>query len=158
LLAWSLSSPVLAAYPAPWPDDGSTSVDTGWEVYTFGGLPAKDKPGGLDDSTGGSTPQQHSDVVSDGGTRPSVYYAYDSTHQVLYFRFRLAAAPMVSGIPDGTKRHEPMKTAFWSVLCQRSGDMIHREIVRYDPPGQDRAREIVRYDPPPLGWRPGGDP
>lgn len=42
--------------------------------------------------------------------------------------------------------------------CQRSGDMIHREIVRYDPPGQDRAREIVRYDPPPLGWRPGGDP
>jgi SPP1 gp7 family putative phage head morphogenesis protein len=31
-----------------------------------------------------------------------------------------------------------------ATLCQRSGDMIHRE--------------IVRYDPPPSGWRPGGDP
>ena len=132
LLAWSLSSPVLAAYPAPWPDDGSTSVDTGWEVYTFGSLPAKDKPGGLDDSTGGSTPQQYSDVVSDGGTRPSVYYAYDSTHQVLYFRFRLAAAPMTSGIPDGSKKHEPMNSAFWSVLIDTDGDGFREFVISLD--------------------------
>ncbi len=122
------ASPALAAYPAPWPDSGSSSVDTGWIPYTYEAVPAYDKPSSTDQSTGGTTPTQEADVVSDGGTRPSVYYAYDAVNQVVFFRFRISKSCFTS-TPNGGSNDDPITPVQYNVLIDLDGDGYREFIV-----------------------------
>lgn len=124
--------PARAGYPAPWPDNptqaNTADPNTGWTAYTYSGVAVKDKEGGADPSTGGTTPQQEADVVSDGQTRPSVYLAYDAANQVFFFRFRLANAPFANS-PTAGDNVDPLNPVQWNVLLDIDGDGYREFIV-----------------------------
>lgn len=125
-------SPAQAGYPAPWPDNPTQSntgdPNVGWTAYTYSGVAVRDKEGGADPSTGGTTPQQEADVVSDGQTRPSVYLAYDAANQVFFFRFRLGNAPFANS-PTAGDAVDPLNPVQWNVLLDTDGDGFREFIV-----------------------------
>jgi len=152
------SDPARAGYPAPWPDSGSSDVDSGWTPYTYEAVPAYDNPSSSDQSTGGTTPNQEADVVSDGGTRPSVYYAFDAVNQVLFFRFRLARSAF-NNSPDGGSRDDPLKSTWYNVLIDLDGDGFREFIVELDgnsgSPGTPLDRFQIHYSNTPDQSIPG---
>jgi uncharacterized repeat protein (TIGR01451 family) len=125
-LLLSSARPAHAIYPAPWPDAGGT-VNSGWSPYTLLGTSIQDKPSATDNSTGGTTPTQDADFISNGS--PSFYIAYSAVNQVLFIRMRLAKSALTP-TPDGNSNDDPFDNVTWSMLIDSDGDGYKEFIVR----------------------------
>lgn len=78
------SGPAIHFPVVQWP------TDTAWTPYTMEGWTLND-PRTQDPSHGGARPQNYVNVSSGcpDQSLPSVYYAFDATSQVVYFRWRV---------------------------------------------------------------------
>src|ERR1051325_11473538 len=114
IILYSLTAAAAyAAYPASWPSDAS------WITYTRLSSSLQDlSTSNGDTSNGGSGVNPNSVDVFNGtsGTLPSVYYYYDSTNQVLFFRMRLLGDPRTGG------GNAPLDQYTWNVLLDTDGD------------------------------------
>ena len=116
--------------PAAWP------ADAGWIGYTRDGADIADKRTS-DGSNGGTSPQSHVNVSSGctDQTLPSVYYAFNSSAQVLYFRWRVQAPPhnYATGPNAGSySAGSPWSSALWSVFIDTTGDGFRDFAVHLD--------------------------
>jgi len=78
------SGPAVHFKPAPWPATGQ------WTAYTRNDGTIND-PRVQDPSNGGTSPQNYVNVSSGcpDQTLPSIYYYYDATNRVIFFRWRV---------------------------------------------------------------------
>src|SRR5688572_8715687 len=90
-------------YPPYWNSGGGAAIhyppvawplDASWIGYTLDGGAIEDLRTS-DGSNGGTSPQSYVNVSSGCTdlTEPSVYYSFNSTAQVLHFRWRVQAPP-----------------------------------------------------------------
>jgi hypothetical protein len=102
-----------AAYPASWPSDSS------WITYTrlSGAIQDLSSPGG-DASDGGTGINPNSVDVFNGtsGTLPSIYFYFDATNNVFFYRMRLL------GDPTGNGNTNPLQQFTWNCLLDTDGD------------------------------------
>ena len=117
---WS-AAPAHAVYPAPWPDSNTGNGQSGWTAYTYKAKAIADPVGNSPDpSTGGTSPQQDTDVVPTNGI-PSTWYAYDSANQVLFMRLHLGDSPLTQ-TPNGGSGDDPWDAVTWTMLIDTDGD------------------------------------
>ena len=132
---WSAGSgPAIHYAPVAWPAGGAAT--TNWTAYTRIGTDIADKRDS-DSSNGGTSPQSYVNVSSGctDVTEPSVYYAYDSVHQVLFFRWRVQAPPhtFATGPNPGTYgSSSPWSSALWTVFMDTNGDGYRDFAVHLD--------------------------
>ncbi len=119
---WSGGTGAAVHYaPAPWPADGA------WIPVTHMGVPLRD-PKNSDPSTGGTTPNGYVSVTSGctDQTLPSVYWAWDAAHTILFFRWRVesrAQTYYTSGNnPPSYSSSDPWNSALYTVLIDTDGD------------------------------------
>ena len=112
-------------YPSPWPDNND------WAAYTYFEDNILDKNGNNDNSTGGTTPNQYVDVVSDSGF-PSVYYYGNGS--VLFMRLVLNRSPL-----SDSGKGQPFKSATWNLLLDIDGDGFKEFVVQLD--GTDKGEQ-----------------
>lgn len=103
----------FAAYPATWP------LDSDWIAYTIGGVDIEDpinSGSNSDPSNGGAavSPTAIDVYNGDSGQYASVYYYYDSSEDVVFFRLRLQNTP--------EKDVADLKQYTWNVLMDLDGD------------------------------------
>jgi hypothetical protein len=128
--------------PVSWPALGD------WHSYTSLGSPLAD-PSVADPSNGGTSPQNYVSVTSNcpDKTLPSVYWAYDSVNQVIFFRFCLAAVPntYATGPSAGSaSTSDPWRSAQWSVLIDIDGDGYREFAVQLDGSTGEPANLVDR--------------
>jgi len=117
-----------AIKPAPWP------ADTAWVAYSWG-TTYPDAPGNNsindqrvnDPSNGGTTPQNYVNVSSGcpDRTLPSIYYFYDSTNKMIFFRWRveqIANNYATGPSPGSFSSSSPWNSALWTVFLDLNGD------------------------------------
>ena len=106
--------------PVPWPSENA------WIAYTNKQETIND-PRVLDPSNGGTRPQNYVNVSSGCPDQllPSIYWAYDSFSQVLFFRWRVeqignkyATGPGPGAYSDS----DPWFAALWTVFIDIDGD------------------------------------
>lgn len=155
---WFAAAPAFATYPAAWPDGGSpgsppTNPDSGWTPYTYGGQVIFDPAGGSpgDPSNGGTQPNGVVDVVSESGTRPSAYYHYDPTNQVVFFRLRLQSDPFTdkSG-QQGNGSGYPLSSGQWNILIDTTGSGYRTYIVALNGSSNTAPDHIEIYQGTPT--------
>ena len=128
------SGPAIHFAPVAWPAGGSAT--TNWIPYTRIGSDIADHRD-TDSSNGGTSPQSYVNVSSGCTdiTEPSVYYAYDSGNQVLFFRWRVQAPPhnFATGPNPGTYgATSPWNSAQWTVFIDTNGDGYRDFAVHLD--------------------------
>jgi len=107
-----------------------------WRTYTSLGSPLAD-PSTADPSNGGTSPQNYVSVTSNcpDKTLPSVYWAFDTVNNIIFFRFRLASIPCTyaTGPSAGSaSTSDPWRSAQWSVLIDIDGDGFREFAVQLD--------------------------
>jgi uncharacterized repeat protein (TIGR01451 family) len=142
-----LAAAVVVAdpYPPYWAGGSGTSIhyapvawpaDAAYVAYTRIGSNINDKRDS-DGSNGGTSPQSYVNVSSGCSdlAEPSVYYAYDGTNQVLFFRWRVQAPPhtYATGPNAGTyASSSPWSSALWTVFMDTNGDGYRDFAVHLD--------------------------
>ncbi len=114
----------LNTQPVGWPSE--TIGASGWTAYTQIGTPIRDKTAADGDpSTGGTTPQQDTDISrGDSPYYPSALYAFDSTTGVFFYRIRVNSCPLTnSALSGGTYTGgDPWDNVTWNLLIDTDGD------------------------------------
>jgi uncharacterized repeat protein (TIGR01451 family) len=130
--------------PVEWPDEG------GWNGYTFKNTTIKDQRT-LDPSHGGARPQNYVNVSSsctgvlDDQVKASVYWDYDGTEQVLFYRWRVEqeAHNYATGPSPGTySSGSPWGSALWTVLIDSDGDGYREFAMHLDGSSGSPGAEI----------------
>jgi uncharacterized repeat protein (TIGR01451 family) len=128
--------------PVAWP------ANAAFIAYTRIGSDIADKRDS-DSSNGGTSPQSYVNVSS-GCTdqvAPSVYYAYDSGNQVLFFRWRVQAPPhnYATGPNAGSYAStSPWSSALWTVFMDTNGDGYRDFAVHLDGSSGAPAASVDR--------------
>ncbi|MBI2952671.1 MAG: DUF11 domain-containing protein [Chloroflexi bacterium] len=135
--------------PVAWPSDGQ------WLAYTRGGDPIYD-PRTQDPSNGGTRPQNYVNVSSGcpDQSLPSVYYAYNSQAQMIFFRFRIEQVAVTYGNGPQAATYsnsDPWNAGTWSVLIDTDGDGYRNFVLMLDgqtgTPSQPVDRLVSIYSP-----------
>ena len=156
---------VAAPYPPYWDSGNAAAIhhapvawpnEAGWTAYTSDAVSIADKRQS-DPSNGGTSPQGYVNVSSGctDETQPSVYYAYNSAAQVLYFRWRVQSPPhnYATGPSAGSfSSSSPWSSALFTVFMDTNGDGFRDFAVHIDG-SCHRRRERQR---PRHGARAGG--
>lgn len=109
--------------PASWPD-GS------WQQYTADGVGSVDPDSSADNSHGGTSPNPSLiDIVGDV-TNGSIYYSYDSSNDVVFFRIHIGDSPLAT-----TGASEPFKSYTWTILLDTDGDGFKEFAIMIDGTG-----------------------
>ena len=130
--------------PVAWPADGA------FIAYTRIGTSIADKRDS-DGSNGGTSPQSYVNVSS-GCTdevAPSVYYAYNSGSQVLFFRWRVQSPPhnYATGPNAGSyPSTAPWSSALWTVFMDTNGDGFRDFAVHLDGSSGSPSAAVDRLD------------
>ena len=150
---------LLIAHPYPpyWDAGSGTSVhfapvtwpaEAGWIPYTREASSIADKRQS-DPSNGGTSPQGYVNVSSGctDQTAPSVYYAYNSPSQVLYFRWRVQSPPhnYATGPSAGSfSASSPWSSALFTVFIDTDGDGFRDFAVHIDGSSGSPAAGVDR--------------
>ncbi len=120
----------LNTTPVSWPSE--TIGSGGWTAYTQLGAPIEDKSAANGDpSTGGTTPQQDTDITrGDSPYYPSALYAFDPVNQVFFYRIRVSSSPLTNGAQSGGTYTggDPWDNVTWNLLIDTDGDG-HKEFT-----------------------------
>ncbi|HET9532863.1 MAG TPA: C25 family cysteine peptidase, partial [Blastocatellia bacterium] len=114
-------------YPASWPADSS------WMNYTQLGAVLQDLATAAGDSTDGGTgvnPDSADVYKGTSGTLPSVYFYYDASNQVLFFRMRLRGNPQQGG-------QSQLQNGTWNAILDTDGDGYKEFFVELNGNGTD---------------------
>ena len=91
--------PPVGTYPATWP------TALAWNAYTSLGDGIEDETSSSDESYGTPPSVAWVDIFNGvGGGLPSLYWSFDSTNQVMFFRQRLEGDPRHAGGTDNYKQ------------------------------------------------------
>ena len=117
-----------AIAPQPWP------LETEWHSYSWGTTypdlagdhAIRDIRSSADPSNGGTTPQNYVSVSSGcpDGTLPSIYYFYNSSTKMIYFRWRvnqIANNYATGPAPGAYSSTSPWNSALWTVFFSITG-------------------------------------
>jgi hypothetical protein len=114
--------------PVAWPSS--------WIAYTYTGSNIRDQKV-QDPSNGGTSPQNYANVSSGCTDQvlPSIYYGYDATAQVIFFRWRVEqiANTYATGPSAGSYRNsDPWNAGQWTVLVDTDGDGYREFAMRLE--------------------------
>lgn len=127
-------------YPPYWDDSNNAkhfdpvAWPSTWNAYTKKDISIKDQRD-IDPSHGGARPQNYVNVSSGciDQTKPSIYWRYSSTDQMLFFRWRveqIGHTYAVGPAPGVIQNVDPWKAALWTVFLDIDAD-AYREFAMH---------------------------
>ncbi|MEE4358869.1 MAG: hypothetical protein V2I97_20540, partial [Desulfococcaceae bacterium] len=134
--------------PAMWPGANPWDVSdtSGWIPTSHNGNTDNDPRDG-DDSNGGTRPRNYVNVSSGCTDKslPSIYWAYDSGTQTIFFRWRvmqIANTYATGPSPGSYSSGDPWGAALWTVFFDIDGDGFREFAVHLDGSGGSPSTPI----------------
>ncbi|MBI4515816.1 MAG: DUF11 domain-containing protein, partial [Deltaproteobacteria bacterium] len=136
------SGPAVHYQPVAWPSEGA------WISYTQQANTINDQRT-MDPSNGGTRPQNYVNVASNCSdqAQPSVYWQFDGTNQVLFFRWRVEQIANTYGTgpsPGSYSSSDPWNSAQWTVLIDTDGDGFRDFAVHLDGSNGSPSQQVDR--------------